>query len=134
MPRPAGSGHAGIGGNLFKGAITAIVKERVAGNLRTLFINGLNRRARGSRIHDLTLSPLPVPGQHVRDTKIHLAVPIHVGKINPHRKHAGMAQGRQGTGPKMTLPVVEPQPVGRPKVIAHVNIRRAVTVQIAERF
>ena len=32
----------------------------------------------------------------------------------------------------MTFPVVEPQPVGCPKVVAHVDVRRPVAVQIAE--
>ncbi|MGD0413694.1 MAG: hypothetical protein ABSC18_18550, partial [Verrucomicrobiota bacterium] len=42
LPRPVGRSHAGIGGNFFKGAVAAVVKEHVAGNLRPI-INDSNR-------------------------------------------------------------------------------------------
>ena len=44
-----------------------------------------------------------------------------------------MAQGQRWGSPKMTLPIVEPEPVGRPVVVADVNIRRPVAIQIPKR-
>src|SRR5439155_14797504 len=54
------------------------------------------------------------------------------GKINSHRTRADLAKSEFIRGPEMSVPVIEPDSVGRPVIIAHVKIGKAVTVDVPE--
>ena len=70
--------------------------------------------------------------EHVHHEKIVPSVPVDVGKINAHRREARLAQRQAGQRAEMAAPVVQPYPVGGTEIIADVNIRCPVTVEVAK--
>src|SRR5208282_1274879 len=73
---------------------------------------------------------LPIPAQHVQAENIRMPVMTNVGNVHPHRTSAGMAYGQIGTFVEMSFSIVDPNPVRRPKIVADIYVRRAVTVEI----
>ena len=73
--------------------------------------------------------------EHLRDEKIIVTVAIYVRKINRHGRHALVAQCRPRNGAKPPAVVIDPDAV-RPvkEIVAHVNIRQTVAVDIAEHY
>ena len=80
----------------------------------------------------LTFPQSRVPAQHVQHQKIQVPVPVDVREIHAHRVFAGVAQGQPGQRPKHPLAIVDPDPVRRPIVIAHIEVGETVAVNVAK--
>ena len=71
--------------------------------------------------------------QHLRDKEIIVTVAIYVREINRHGGQALVAHRRPWNGAKPPGAVVDPDAVGPVKeIVAHVNVRQAVAVDVAE--
>ena len=70
--------------------------------------------------------------QHVADQNVYVAVAIHVGEIDRHRRVTGVADREARHGAEGPRAVVQPEHVGILEVVAHVQIRRAVPIDVGE--
>ena len=74
-----------------------------------------------------------VSAQHVHDEKVHLPVAINVGDIDAHRAGAHSAHRQLWQRLEPPPAVVDPNPVGRPEIIADVKVGKPVAIQVAKR-
>jgi hypothetical protein len=75
---------------------------------------------------------LMVRAQHVDHEKINIPVAIDVRKIDAHGKSARVPDGQVRSGAKVSATIVDPDAIRRKKVVAHINIRRAVAVDVTK--
>ena len=73
-----------------------------------------------------------LPSQHVQHQHIVVAVAVEVGEVDAHRGTARVADGQPGHRAKPAAPVVDPEPVGVGKIVADVQVRREIPVDIAK--
>src|SRR5689334_12545758 len=59
-----------------------------------------------------------------------MAIMVEISKINAHRVLAGVADGRAGDGFELAAPLVDPDSVWSPIIIADIEIGQAVAVEI----
>ena len=130
-PGPPRGGHAGEAGDLRPGAISAVPIQGVA---RHIFAvgevpgNPLDRTggAGGAQV------PPEIPAQHFHGDEFQSAIPVDIRKIHAHR---GVTQGRQNQGrslAEMAAAIPQPQPVRRLKIVADIDIRSAVAIDVAD--
>src|SRR5262245_36648388 len=70
--------------------------------------------------------------EHIYIDEIIKAVAVYIGEINCHREGACIAQGQAWQGAKMPAAIIEPHSSWRMEVIADIQIRRPITIQIAK--
>ena len=132
-PGPIGGRHARELGYLGPGAVAPAELKGVAGHLGAE-LRAFNRPAHHpvERVGSLT-RPIVAPGaEHLGDEEIVVAVTVDVGRVHGHRRQGLVAQGEVG-GRLESLATVEPQPVGPvDEIIAHVQVRLMVAVEVAE--
>ncbi len=73
-----------------------------------------------------------LPAQHIEDEKIVVAVPINVGKIDPHGEVARGPQRQMAQRAKVAMTIVHPTAIRREGIVAHINIREPAAIDIAE--
>ena len=73
----------------------------------------------------------PLAAQHVYRENIIEAVTIDVRDIDGHGGKTGLPYGRRGRGAKVAVTIVDPKTIRRGEVVARVNIRRSIAVEIA---
>src|SRR2546422_8652780 len=73
-----------------------------------------------------------IAAQHIQHEKIIEAIAVDVGKVNPHGIPAGLAQSQPSYGPKFSRTLIDPDPVRRIKIVADINVRLAVAVDVPE--
>jgi hypothetical protein len=71
-----------------------------------------------------------ISAQHISDKDIDNTIVIDVGTIDAHGKGARMAQSQSGDGMKSSFPVIDPNSIWRKQVIANINVRSPISVQI----
>ena len=92
----------------------------------------LRRARRGDAT--LTLSPRIIATQHVAHKKIEVAVEINIRSVHSHRTEALMPQCLHRREREASMPVVPPEPIRRVEIVADINVRRTVTVEIADLY
>src|SRR5947207_6382222 len=132
LPGPIGGGQTAEVGDLFVSAIATIVKQRIAEDLRAV-IDSSGRRGAGVLGGRLPFACMGISTPHVHDDEVQAVIAIEVGEIYSHRTAARAAQSQLVDGPKISLALIDPDPVRRPEIVADVNVRGAVSVQIAKR-
>ena len=130
-PRPIGGGDPRMPGHLAVGPVAPILEQRVPHELRPV-VDQSHRRRLGHLRDLLPFAQPMIPAQHVEHEPIHVAVPIVIGEIHAHRAGAHIAQSELLERPEFALALVDPHPVRCPIVVADVNIRKSVPIQIAE--
>ena len=130
VPRPVGGLDAGVGRDLREGAVAAVLEQRVPLPLRPI-VDLPDQFGQGRVRGHLGLAAGPAP-QHVRDEDVHVAVAVHVGKIDRHGGVAGGAERQAGRGAECPVAVVQPEQVRVLEVVAHVEVGRAVAVHVGE--
>ena len=130
VPRPVGCLDPCVAGDLRERPVPSVPQQRVAlplGAVVDLSDQFGQRRVGG----DLGLAAWPAT-QHVDHQDIHVAVSIHVREIDRHRGIAGVADREARHGTKRPRAVVEPEHVRVLEVVAHVQIGRAIAVDVGE--
>ena len=69
---------------------------------------------------------------HVSDEKVVVPVAVDVGEVHRHREVAAVAQRHLADEPEFAIAQIDPKPVRRLEVVANVNVRPAVLVDIAD--
>ena len=95
----------------------------------------LDRADRGSHGYLRELLALAQPqiaAEHIDHEKVQAPVTIDVGKIHPHGAGAHVAQGQARREPETAFAVVEPKAVRGPEIVAHVEIGKAIIVEVPE--
>src|SRR5207249_2689051 len=70
--------------------------------------------------------------QHVNRDEVQPPVAIDVSEIHSHGGVAHVAQGRAWHGAETAMTVVEPGTVGGLKIVADIDVRKAILVNIAD--
>ena len=130
VPRPIGGLDPGVAADLRERAVAAVSEQGVALPLRTV-VDAADQLGQRRVSGDLALTPGPEP-QHVADQNVDVAIAIHVGKVDRHRRVAGVADREARHGAEGPRAVVQPEHVGILEVVAHVQIRRAVPIDVGE--
>ena len=89
-------------------------------------------RRREREIAHLELAFRVAAAKHVQHDEFVPAVPIQVRKVDPHRKHARPAQRQPVHGAKLSFAIVDPDTIFAGKIVAEINVRRAVVVDVAK--
>ena len=131
-PRPVARLEPGVVGHLQPGAVTPRHQQRVAVVARAVVKLANRSRDRFSLVEMNEPAHL-LPGEHVEHQHVVVAVEVDVGKVDAHRRATRVAHGQPRHRPKPTAPVVYPKPVGVAEVVAYIQVRREVAVDIAER-
>ena len=71
-------------------------------------------------------------GQHIRHNNIIVPIPIDIAKIHPHRRAAGMPKCKLIDWPKSSPTRINPNAVRGNVVIANVQVRNAISIEIAK--
>ena len=130
-PGPVGSGQTRHPSHLGVVATGPAQEEGVAVELGTAL--GQFQLGQGGAIPDQLGHPGPVfPGQHVHHEEVVVTVPIDVGKIHAHGRAAGVAQFHRVQLPELTPTLIDPDAIGRRVVIADIQIRGSIAIDIAE--
>ena len=130
-PRPLGSLHAAEECDFGVSSVAAIHKKRVVRVLRTVIDLADTGRIKG-KIANLQMALRVVATEHVQDKEFVESIAVEVGEINPHRKHAGLSQRQFGNRAKPAFAVVDPDAVFGGKIVADINVRRAVAIEVAK--
>ncbi len=72
------------------------------------------------------------PAQHIHHKKVVEAVAIDVREIDAHRGKAHLSNRQRRHGVESPLSIIDPEAIRRLEIVAHVNVRRSVAVDIAE--
>ena len=95
----------------------------------------VNRRAK-HRCHGVGALPgsaLLIPAQHVHHEQVHESVAVDIGRVHGHRAEALVAEQGARCRLKTSPCAVEPDTVlPVHEIVAHVEIRPSVTIQVAE--
>src|SRR3954468_13201463 len=59
-----------------------------------------------------------------------MTVAVYISEIDPHRKSAGAADAGPGDGAKAAAPIIKPDTVRRKQIVAHIEIRRSISIDI----
>ena len=70
--------------------------------------------------------------EHVADKEVIPPISIDICKIDAHRVMAGAANCQLRRRPEMSVAIIDPDAVGSLKIVADINVRSAVAIQIAE--
>ena len=128
-PRPSARRHSGGQRNLRPGPVTPVPVEAVARNIlpgRKDPRRPLHRRHRTGGAQVLgQLAPM-----HLHGDKVEIPVAVEVREIHPHRRIAHRAQGPGIRCPKTPPAIAKPQAVRGLEVIADVNVRVSVAVDV----
>ena len=88
----------------------------------------------GERVGDHNLRHLEQVrrAHHIGDKKIVVSVAVDVGEVHRHREVAAMAQCQLVDELEFAVALIDPKPVRRLKIVANINVRPAVLVDIAD--
>src|SRR5690625_4401370 len=70
--------------------------------------------------------------QHFHCKNIGSSIFAEIGKIYRHRIITGVSDRQRVDRPERTVPLIYPDPVGCPEIIAHIKILLAVSIQIVK--
>ena len=130
-PGPVGSGQTRHPGHLGVVTTGSAQEEGVAVELGTAL--GQFQLGQGGAIPNQLSHPGPMfPSQHVHHEEVVVAIPIDVGEIDAHGRAAGVAQFQGLQFPELTPTLIDPDAIGRRVVIADIQIRGAIAIDIAE--
>ena len=73
-----------------------------------------------------------VAAEHIDDEEVNVAVAIDVREIDPHRKGARVAQCKTRQSAEFPPAVIDPDAVRREQVVADINVRRTVAVEVVK--
>ena len=130
-PGPVGRFDTGELRDFGVGAVTAVPEQCVPRILRTA-VRFTARQGRHFSFGQLHLPMDVFPAQHVSNKKLIVPVAVEIGEVHPHGEQAGLAQRQSRHAPEMAATVVEPDAIFGLKIVADVNIRSAVFVQVTE--
>ena len=118
-------------GNLRVAAVTAVQKKDVPADLRSIRgkTDGLILQAEQDSLNE---PPLVHRAEHVEHEDFVVAITVDIGDVEAHRKTAGARKRRTGQGAESAFTVVDPTAVHAPKIAAHVDVRGAIPVEIAD--
>ena len=68
---------------------------------------------------------------HVSDEKVVVPVAVDVGEVHRHREVAAVAQRHLADEPEFSAALIDPKPIRRLKVVADINVRPTVEVDVA---
>ena len=128
-PTPVRCRDACVMGDLGKHTEPPVEEQGIAHPLRPVVVPPRHGAILHARNH-LVFSRAMAGVQHVDHEKIIEPVAIDVRKIDPHGEHAGFPQCQRRRLAKPALPHIEPEPVEAVEIIANINVRLTVTVDI----
>ncbi len=130
-PCPVGGGDAGNGRDVRIGSVATVDLESVLAGLPS--VPGLTAFSRG-RIRGAALAQAKFmhPAEHVAHEDVVEAIAINVREIDAHRELAGRANPLIRERSKAARSIIDPDAIRGLEVVAHVNVRRAVAVDVAE--
>ena len=128
-PGPFGSGQAGQVSDFRIRAISPVEKQSIPHVLRPVR-NFPDLQDRVHAVAHLRHALDVVPAEHIQHQEIIVPIPINVGKIHAHGKQAALALRQSRQGPKLHPALVQPDPVLLIEVVADVNIRQTVLIDV----
>ena len=131
-PRPVTRLEPGVVGRLQPRAVAPRHQQRVAIVARPVVEFADHDRDRLFLV-EMHEPPRLLPGQHVQHQHVVVAVAVDIGKVDAHRGAAGVAHGQPRHCAEAPAPVIDPEPVRTAEGVAHVQVRREVAVDVAER-
>jgi hypothetical protein len=69
--------------------------------------------------------------QHFHDKTIKPAVAVDVREVNSHGSIAHVSPGHAVHRPELAAPIVEPDPIRSLEIVANIDVRRSVPVDVA---
>ena len=129
-PGPVAGVESGELGDFGEGAVAA---RELQGVMRDLRARGHVQEQRHIGIGFIALhEPPPVlPAEHVHDKNVVIPIAIHIRDIDAHRGERCVAKGLHGRSAESSGAIPEPNAIGRGKVVADVDIGRAVAIEVA---
>ena len=135
-----------------KGRTPGPVRGRHATRMRHLQVmtisliqekTGLEELGTGNRVFDQMLGGRDIPQlghpslmrgrHHIECQKIIPPIAVEISKVYPHGKPTGLPHCRFREQSKDPATLVQPNPIGRVKIIANIEIGKSVLIQIPER-
>jgi len=129
QPGPIGCDDTGIMGDLSERVVAPVHKQRVAPDLGPVLDPARFGDQRPDADHLPHAKPV-VAAHHLGRDKIQEPVAVDIGEIDTHRGEALLAHRQARQGAEAPGAVVDPDPVNRLEIVADVDVRRAVAVQI----
>ena len=130
-PRPTRATHTGKARDLGERAVPPVQLQCVALHLWPVVPDARPRRDRGVG-RDLRLEATRIQAQHVDLEQVGIPVAVYVADGD---RHAGVARRPQripGREAKPAVSVVQPQLIRILEVVRHVQVRRAVPIEVGE--
>ena len=123
--------HTGEICNFGKGPIAPIMEQCVAHDLRTIIYLSHIRRA-GRLGKHLALAQPQVAAEHIHHHQVQVSRAGKVREIHSHRTGARLSKRQFRHRPKMPVPVVDPNSVRCPIIVANIEVWKAIAVEIPE--
>src|SRR5207249_6899998 len=117
--------------NLRIGAVASIQEKSVAPHLE-LTVNVPGQPRLWMHAAFLGQRKTVLAARHVRHQKIVVSVAIDVCNISSHGEIAGGTQRRMVLGAKMPVTIVDPTAIRRKRIVANVNVRITIAVEVAK--
>ena len=118
-------------GHFGESSIPAVQEEGVPRVLRAVFYCANGKRTR-LKVEALRELPNVIPAEHINHEDIVEAITVDVGKVHAHGGKAELTKAQGRGGAEMAMAVIEPDTIGSLEIIADVNIRGAIAIQIAK--
>src|SRR5436309_2502056 len=70
--------------------------------------------------------------EHVAHKKIVQPIAVNIGEIDSHRIMTGAANGKLRQSAEVAMPVIDPDSIRGLKIVAHIDVRKAVAIEVVE--
>ena len=130
-PGPLRCRQVGVEAYLGVGAVAVVQVNGVVAVLRAVIVHAKPQLGRLA-VAQLCVPQFVLAAEHVNDDEIIQAIAIQIRKIYSHREVTALSNGQAVDRAKDALPLVDPDPVGRLEVVAHVEIGPSVAVHVTE--
>ena len=130
-PGPVGGSDSGVPGDVAVGVIAEVFEQGVAHQLRPVIGDADLVRARGLGGF-LSQAEPGIAAEHVEHEEVGIAVAVVIGDVHAHGTGAGGAEGESLDGAEASAALVDPEAVGGPVVVADVDVRQQIIVEVAE--
>ena len=130
-PGPLRCRQVGVEADLGVGAVAVVQVNGVVAVLRPVVVHAKLQLGRLT-VAQLRVTQFVLAAEHVNDDEIIQAVAVQIRKIYSHREVTALPNGQAVDRAKDALPLVDPDPVGRLEVVAHIEIGPSVAVHVTE--